>query len=621
MMKSIKSLSITKKIYTFLDERIKLDIIKYNKKIKKLMNVTLINYKFLSGRYTVFDNGTKGNGKGKEYDGHTNKLIFEGEYLNRKRNGKGREYSLYGELIFDGQFLNGKRHGKGKEYADNDKNNLIYEGEYLNGLKNGKGKEYDLYGKLYEGEYLKGKKHGKGKEYDINGKLIYEGEYINGKRINVNIDNIRTIIETSNKTNNILFEGDINGKGKEYGYKHIIFEGEYLNRKRHGNGKGYNDKGGLILECEYRNGKMWNAKGYDEKGNKTYEIINGKGHAKELSYRGELLYDGEYLNGQKNGKGKEYFYDRLFEDEKYKYITHFEGEYLYGHKRKGKEYFNKILIYEGDYLFDNKWDGKGYDENGNIIYELHNGAGNLVEYYIYPDSIKFEGNILNGVRHGLGKEYRYPFCYCHPTIYEGKYLNGLKHGVWKINGEDGLVFVEYIKGKEIKESSNQKNYDELIFDNNQLYMTGKAKEYKKGKLIYEGEYIDGKRNGKGKEYDDKGNLIYEGEFYNGKRDGKGIGKEYNEYSKLIYEGEYIDGIRNGRGKEYDDEGNFIYEGEFIDGIRNGIGKEYNENGKLIYEGEYLNDKKWNGKEYHYDNMNGKLLFECKYLKGKILFVP
>ena len=123
MMKSIKSLSITKKIYTFLDERIKLDIIKYNKKIKKLMNVTLINYKFLSGRYTVFDNGTKGNGKGKEYDGHTNKLIFEGEYLNRKRNGKGREYSLYGELIFDGQFLNGKRHGKGKEYADNNKNN------------------------------------------------------------------------------------------------------------------------------------------------------------------------------------------------------------------------------------------------------------------------------------------------------------------------------------------------------------------------------------------------------------------------------------------------------------------------------------------------------------------
>ena len=86
-------------------------------------------------------------------------------------------------------------------------------------------KEYENILK-FEGEYLFGKRNGKGKEYDINGKLIYEGEYINGKRINVNIDNIRTIIETSNKTNNILFEGDINGKGKEYGYKHIIFEGE-----------------------------------------------------------------------------------------------------------------------------------------------------------------------------------------------------------------------------------------------------------------------------------------------------------------------------------------------------------------------------------------------------------
>jgi len=48
------------------------------------------------------------NGKEK-YD---SKLIFEGEYLNGKINGKGKEYSEpFGKLIFEGEYLNGKRNG------------------------------------------------------------------------------------------------------------------------------------------------------------------------------------------------------------------------------------------------------------------------------------------------------------------------------------------------------------------------------------------------------------------------------------------------------------------------------------------------------------------------------
>ena len=50
-------------------------------------------------------------------------------FLNRKRNGKGKEY-YNGKLRFEGEYLNGKRNGKGKEYFDG---RLIFEGEYLNG--------------------------------------------------------------------------------------------------------------------------------------------------------------------------------------------------------------------------------------------------------------------------------------------------------------------------------------------------------------------------------------------------------------------------------------------------------------------------------------------------------
>ena len=41
------------------------------------------------------------NGLYKEY--YDNKIIFEGEYLNGKRNGKGKEYNRFGSLIFEGE--------------------------------------------------------------------------------------------------------------------------------------------------------------------------------------------------------------------------------------------------------------------------------------------------------------------------------------------------------------------------------------------------------------------------------------------------------------------------------------------------------------------------------------
>ena len=56
------------------------------------------------------------------------------------KNGEGfiEEYNKYDKLIFEGEYINGKRNGKGKEYNNN--HNLIIEGEYLNGKKMGKEK-------------------------------------------------------------------------------------------------------------------------------------------------------------------------------------------------------------------------------------------------------------------------------------------------------------------------------------------------------------------------------------------------------------------------------------------------------------------------------------------------
>ena len=75
-----------------------------------------------------------------------------------------------------------------------------------------------------------------------------------------------------------------------------------------------------------------------------------------------------------------------------------------------------------------------------------------------------------------------------------------------------------------------------------------AKEMKKEKNImimvnlkFEGIYLNGERNGKGKEYYDNGNLKFEGIYLNDERNGKG--KEYDKNGKVLFKGEYLDGKR------------------------------------------------------------------------------
>ena len=119
MLKKSKSIYFIKKLFTFVDEKTKLDIIKYNKNMQNIMDINLTNYKFYGEKYVVYEE----NGKGKEYDGDYDILLFEGEYLNGKRNGKGKEYYYDGNIRFEGEYLNGNKwNGNGYD----NKNNNVY---------------------------------------------------------------------------------------------------------------------------------------------------------------------------------------------------------------------------------------------------------------------------------------------------------------------------------------------------------------------------------------------------------------------------------------------------------------------------------------------------------------
>ena len=147
-LESIKSLYILKRVFSFLPEKEKLNLIIYNKQIQKTLDIDIEEYIKISGKFKI----GKKNGKGKEYLLNTDKLIFEGEYKNGRKNGKGLEYYNNEKILFEGEYLNGKRwNGKGYNKTGNiefeikegngkiieyyfDNNNIKFEGEYLNGL-------------------------------------------------------------------------------------------------------------------------------------------------------------------------------------------------------------------------------------------------------------------------------------------------------------------------------------------------------------------------------------------------------------------------------------------------------------------------------------------------------
>ena len=130
-------------------------LIIYNKSCKKKLNIYIKDYIQLSGRYRYYLKE-----KIIEISIEKKVKVFEGEYLNKKKNGKGKEYYYNGKIKFEREYLNGKRNGKGKEYNDN--GTIKFEGEYLNDIKwNGEAEEYGYFNKLlFKGQYLDGKQNG-----------------------------------------------------------------------------------------------------------------------------------------------------------------------------------------------------------------------------------------------------------------------------------------------------------------------------------------------------------------------------------------------------------------------------------------------------------------------------
>ena len=138
-------------------------------------------------------------------------------------------------------------------------------------------------------------------------------------------------------------------------------------------------------------------------------------------------------------------------------------------------------------------------------------------------------------------------------------------------------------------------------------------------IYYIGQFKQGLKHGKGKLYNKKGELILEGDYVNGKAEGF---CKFYFVNGDYFEGETKNGMFHGKGKLYYKNGNIMYEGSWINDKKEGFGKFYDEEG-FYYEGEFKNGT-INGKGKKFDK-NGKLIYEGDWVKntaegnGKLIY--
>ena len=77
MLKNIKSSYILKIVFSKTKEKVKLNLLKYNKILQNKLNINITTYKNFAKKYIIYENKEKA----KIYNIDTNKIIYEGNVL------------------------------------------------------------------------------------------------------------------------------------------------------------------------------------------------------------------------------------------------------------------------------------------------------------------------------------------------------------------------------------------------------------------------------------------------------------------------------------------------------------------------------------------------------------
>ena len=221
--------------------------------------------------------------------------LFEGYFINGKRNGHGKYIWANGD-IFDGNWVDGKRTGKGKvtwsngasfdgEWKDNQMSEgkysfadgSVYEGSFKNGKYDGYGKRIYTSGDKYEGRWQSGSRHGNGVYTWADGD-VYDGKWKDDKRCGVG-----RMVMYGKAGPDALNAGEV--------FIKYSYDGEWLDNREHGHGicrEGNGTVAGMdkVYEGEWVNGKkcgrfVWHFLHRDGETGKSYIDFYEDGRAVE----------------------------------------------------------------------------------------------------------------------------------------------------------------------------------------------------------------------------------------------------------------------------------------------------------------------------------------------------
>ena len=473
---------------------------------------------------------------------------------------------------------------------------------YCNGAITGKVERLNKWGMVdMRGVLVDGVENGLFKEYDKKDKVVWMGYYRNGQRYSevTTCKRMKGWYEERSVENRELlsvaqYDEDLHEKnGPCMEYENGEWVGEWMYES------------GVKGRCvrEYRSGKL---QLYDANGKMTYEGSFAKedvkdgfyghepmkgmnGFFKEVDSDGQVVTIAQYdpLQMKKNGKcfemknGKVTRVCEYENGRRKRTLQSFSGSMMTEYDTDGKK------VYEGAYKGDMK---SGF---------VREGKGK--EYGIMTnrsESATLIGNWKNGKKNGEFYEVDNSENVKRMCVYENDEMSRV---IQEFNGTTMTEYNEH--GKRVYEGEYKGDL------NNGFMRSGSGKEYDKDGLIaiYSGEWKKGKREGLGTEYS-QGFVLYTGEWKKGMRDGEG--KEMDESGKVVFVGEWKDG--KGKGKEMDGDENVVYEGEWRNGKRNGVGE--------VLKGTrwmgHWKDGKMNGMGYEKDG-NGAMKRGCLFENGEM----
>lgn len=509
-----------------------------------------------------YNNGLR-HGKGKEYNYEQGKhyLLFDGTWEN-DRWANGTEYNHFGERLYTGSFKNNKYEGKGTSYLPLFKTKE-YVGEWKDGKYDGQGTLYNGDGSvIYSGGWKSGKYEGRGTLYNRDGSVAYSGEWMGGAPYEPLTE---TTITYPDEQGGGRYEGYVRGgkrdfEGTLYDYfGRVEYQGGWKDDEFHGWGTAYDHAEGTRLEGDWQNGFAC-------------------GYARE--YRNNKLeYEGTMVLNRRTNIGTSYYTDADTDNAK-QYSGHWYGG---AHHGKGTSY--------------NKWGETMQDGYFTI------NSGFVDGKMLISNGKHYHGTVLLGKPHGWGMMDEVDSNGTRHLTQRGLWMDGkFVEAETYSNGSTTLTGT-------INEQSQPHGFCSIYYENSGERFVGNyenghltgwgAAYFPSGRLMYYGKWDKTRPHGLGTRFDDEGNVVYFGSFDHGVY--SGLGTEWYWTPELniceMYEGHFVGGKREGKGRYFFAHGVLLYDGEWKAGLKNGQGTTYNAMGDKVFEGEWRDDEPYRGTRY------------------------